>query len=446
MAVKKRAPAPEASGVKPTKDWPATTPRMVPPNSLVPDPRNAREHPEEQIETLTAIFREVGWTMPILVDEANVIIAGHGRQIMAQRLGLAKVPVITARGWSEAQKTAYRLADNQIPMMAGWDEDKLRAEVESLMGTDFDMSLVGFSDEEIAKLLHHASEADPEVTPPPPEDPVTRAGDVWRLGPHRIICGDATDPATVEKLLAGDRPKLMVTDPPYGVNYDPTWRDRLGVNKNRSKMGVVLNDDRADWREAWALFPGDVAYVWHGALHAGEVEESLRASGFAIRSQIIWSKDRFALSRGDYHWQHEPCWYAVRGKAGWVGGRSQATVWEIPAREDGGHGHGTQKPVECMKRPIVNNSRPGHMVYEPFSGSGTTIIAAEMTARICLAVEIAPAYVDVAVKRWQEFTGSTAVLDGDGRSFDDVAAERQAKAKTPKPRRRRPREQPPATP
>jgi DNA modification methylase len=190
---------------------------------------------------------------------------------------------------------------------------------------------------------------------------------------------------------------------------------------NKKKLGEVLNDDRADWREAWALFPGDVAYVWHANLRASEVQASLEAAAFTIRSQIIWAKDRFALSRGDYHWQHEPCWYAVReSKTGhWAGDRSQTTLWKIPAREDSGHGHSTQKPAECMRRPILNNSSPGQAVYEPFSGSGTTIIAAEETGRCCYAIELNPQYVDVAVRRWQDFTGKRAVLEATGEPFPE---------------------------
>jgi DNA modification methylase len=250
------------------------------------------------------------------------------------------------------------------------------------------------------------------------------------ISKHRIICGDSTSAETIAALLDGERPHLMVTDPPYGVEYDPEWRKRAGVSLNAKKMGKVLNDDRADWTDAWALFPGDVAYVWHGALHASTVEASLAAAGFKVRSQIIWAKDRFALSRGDYHWHHEPAWYVVRegGKGHWSGDRKQSTLWMIPARDDSGHGHSTQKPVECMKRPIENNSEPGDAVYEPFSGSGTTIIAAEMTGRRCFAVELNPAYVDVAVRRWEAFTGSDAVLDGDGRTFAQISAERLREA------------------
>jgi DNA modification methylase len=226
----------------------------------------------------------------------------------------------------------------------------------------------------------------------------------------------------VERVLAGVKPHLCTCDPPYGVSYDPSWREKFG-NGNDLARGKVLNDDRADWREAWALFPGDVIYVWHGALHAGTVAESLEASGFAIHTQIIWDKTRLVIGRGDYHWQHEPAWYAVRkGRKGhWAGDRKQTTVWAIPHRKSAS-GHGTEKPVECMKRPIENNSSPGQAVYEPFSGSGTTIIAAEMTGRCCHAIELNPAYIDVAVKRWQDFTGQTARLEGDGRSFVEIAA------------------------
>jgi DNA modification methylase len=249
-------------------------------------------------------------------------------------------------------------------------------------------------------------------------------------GGHRLLCGDATVATDVERVLGGATPLLMVTDPPYGVNYDPEWRNAAkfgdGLSHAGRASGKVTNDDRADWREAWALYPGDVAYIWHGGVHAGVVQASLEVCGFTVRSQIIWAKSQLVISRGHYHAQHEPCFYAVRdGRTGhWTGDRKQTTLWQIDKPRHSETGHSTQKPVECMRRPIENNSSPGQAVYEPFSGSGTTIIAAEMTARVAHAIEITAAYVDVAVKRWQEFTGQQAVLDGDGRSFDDVAATR----------------------
>jgi DNA modification methylase len=245
-----------------------------------------------------------------------------------------------------------------------------------------------------------------------------------------LLCGNAEDPKAAAHLLGALRPSLMVTDPPYGVEYDPAWRARAGVNRNKKKLGRSQNDDRSDWREAWQLFPGDVAYVWHASLFTSNVLASLEAAGFEHRAMIIWANDRFTLGRGHYQWQHEPAWYVVRkGKTGhWCGDRAQSTVWNIKAREDGGHGHGMQKPVECMRRPIQNHTNPGQCVYDPFAGSGTTIIAAETIGRVALAIDIDPAYVDVAVERWQNFTGRKATLESDGRTFDEVKAERVAPA------------------
>jgi DNA modification methylase len=317
--------------------------------------------------------------------------------------------------------------DNRASENAEWDEALLGLELGDLQGESFDLALTGFDDAELNRLLaglgdEDGSREDEDEVPETPADPVTRPGDLWLLGPHRLLCGDSTVATDVERVLGGVTPLLMVSDPPYGVEYDPSWRNQAGAPRTR-RTGKVLNDDRADWREAWALFPGDVAYVWHGALHAATVTESLEVSGFAIRSQIIWAKERLVLSRGDYHWQHEPMFYAVRktGKGHWVGDRKQTTLWRIPNKDqDAETVHGTQKPVECMRRPILNNSSPGQAVYEPFMGSGTTMIAAETTGRVCLGIELNPAYVDVAVERWQRFTGQQAVLDGDGRSFDEI--------------------------
>ncbi|MDP2737438.1 MAG: site-specific DNA-methyltransferase [Pseudorhodobacter sp.] len=270
--------------------------------------------------------------------------------------------------------------------------------------------------------------------PEPPVTPVSVAGDLWLLGSHRLICGDSTSADVVGRLLGDVKPLLMVTDPPYGVEYDPSWRNQAGAAKTK-RTGKVLNDDRADWREAWSLFPGDVAYVWHGALHAATVADSLTAAGFAVRSQIIWAKDRLVLSRGDYHWQHEPCWYAVRvkGKGHWAGDRKQTTLWHISGKDqDAAPVHGTQKPVECMRRPILNNSSPGQAVFEPFMGSGTTLIAAETTGRVCFGIELNPVYVDVAIERWQQFTGANAVLAEPSQTAQDRAVQARGRG----PRRR----------
>ncbi len=408
--------------------------RMTPVGELTPYAGNARTHTDEQIAQIAASIQEFGFTNPILAGGDGVIIAGHGRLLAAQRLGMDKVPVITLDHLSEAQRRALVIADNKIAENAGWDEDLLRSELAALQEMEFDLDLVGFSDEELDDLLGDLeAEAlgeveDEDEVPETPVDPVSRPGDLWLLGNHRLLCGDSTVATDVERVLGTVKPLLMVTDPPYGVEYDPNWRNQAGAAKTK-RTGKVLNDDRADWREAWALFPGDVAYVWHGALHATTVAESLIASGFTIRSQIIWAKDRLVLSRGDYHWQHEPCWYAVKktGKGHWAGDRKQTTLWQIANKDqDANTVHGTQKPVECMRRPILNNSSPGQAVFDPFMGSGTTLIAAETTGRVCLGIELNPAYVDVAVERWQQFTGQQAVLDGDDCCFAEIRDRRDA--------------------
>ena len=376
-----------------------------------------------------------GWTVPCLVADDGELIAGHGRVLAAGALGLTEAPVIRLGHLDEAERRAYRIADNKLTELVEWDEAILRDEIAGILAEDFDLDLLGFSEEDLDALLQDpetvsddgAVEGEDDI-PEPPATPVSVAGDLWQLGPHRLICGDSTSADVVGRLLGSVKPLLMVTDPPYGVEYDPSWRNQAGAAKTK-RTGKVLNDDRADWRQAWSLFPGDVAYIWHGALHAATVADSLTAAGFNIRSQIIWAKDRLVLSRGDYHWQHEPCWYAVRakGKGHWAGDRKQTTLWQIANKDqDAETVHGTQKPVECMRRPILNNSSPGQAIYEPFMGSGTTLIAAETTGRICYGVELNPVYVDVAIERWQAFTGEEAVLVDSGESFASLKSKRHA--------------------
>ena len=391
----------------------ATTPMSVelrPLDAVRPYANNPRQN-DDAVEAVAESIRRFGFRQPIVVDADGVIVAGHTRFRAAQRLGLATVPVHVATDLTPDEVRAYRLADNKTAELASWDDAMLSIELDALRGAGIDWTLLGFDEEELAKLLAPAGTeglTDPDAVPEKPADPITKPGDLWLLGKHRLLCGDSTSATDVARLLDGAVPVLMVTDPPYGVEYDPEWRMDAGLTGNTARMGKVMNDDRADWTEAWKLFPGDVAYVYHAGVFASTVQQSLERAGFAIRAQIIWAKDRLALSRGDYHWQHEPCWYAVRegGKGHRTDDRTQTTLWSIPARDEAGHGHGTQKPVECMERPVRNHL--ADTVYEPFAGSGTTLIACERTGRACLAMELDPGYCDVIVRRWEEFTGKKA--------------------------------------
>jgi len=345
------------------------------------------------------------------------------------------VPVLDCSGWSDAQRRAYVIADNQIALNAGLDEDLLRTEVSALDGLGFDLKLLSFSDKELGLLLAPGGtpgESDPEDAPPPPEEPVSRPRRRLAAWPPPLGLRGLHRSRDGGLALNGPRPHLMVTDPPYGVEYDAGWCNESMPAKNDPErwrdgsgraVGAVRNDDRADWREAWALFAGDVAYVWHAAAFSHVVAESLIATGLEIRSQIIWAKNQFVISRGHYHGHHEPCWYLVRkGATGhWAGDRTQSSLWQIDKPRKSDTGHSTQKPIDCMRRPIENNSLPGEAVYEPFCGSGTTIVACEMTGRTCLALEIEPAYVDVTVKRWQTFTGRRAVRAETGEPFPEAA-------------------------
>lgn len=438
--------------------WPASTPRLWKLDDIKPYPNNAKTHPPEQVNLLAELMRKFGVDQPIVVDEDGVILKGHGRLQAAYVAKFEEFPVVQHIGLSDSDKIALRLSDNQVPLLGGWNDELIKVELGKLKLEDYPMQLLGFSAPMLAGWLDsNPGHVDPEIIPEPPKKPVVRRGDLWVLGRHRILCGDSTNADDVKRVLGKAKPLLMVTDPPYGVEYDPNWRNEAGraldggfqrLKSGKAgkpigarAVGKVLNDDRSDWREAWALFPGDVAYVWHAGRHASSVEQSLRATGFNIRAQIIWVKSRFVIGRGDYHWQHEPCWYAVReGKVGhWAGDRSQTTVWPI-THQASETGHGTQKPIDCMKRPIENNSKAGDVVYEPFSGSGTTIIAAEMTGRLAVAIELDPSYVQLAIERWQTFAKGVATLDGV--PFDKVAEAR----KKGEPRRLNKKTAPPAKP
>ena len=383
---------------------------------LVEHPRKPNKHGDKQIALLAKIIRNQGWRNPIVVSaDSGFIVAGHGRLMAAKVLNVEQVPVDYQPFDNEAEEYAHLIADNRIAELAEADKSELAKLVRELEDK-IDLDLTGFDAPSLEELL--ATKEEKQVDAEPKTDKAaelqvkwkTEKGQLWKLGEHRLLCGDSTNAKDVERVLGDDKADIMVTDPPYGVNYDPSWRAEAGMTVNENKLGKVQNDDIADWTPAWQLFDGDVCYVYHAGAKAGTVQQSLEDSGFNIRSQIIWSKDKMALSRGDYHWQHEPCWYGVRdGKKGnRTEDRTQTTVWQIAAREDSGHGHGTQKPVECMARPIRNHHCT--TVYEPFSGSGTTIIACEQLDKKCRAIEIDPNYVAVALERYVDATGKEPVL------------------------------------
>ena len=378
--------------------------------TLLHDPSNVRKHGQRNLDMIKASLARFGQVKPIVVDGDNIVRAGNGTLMAARALGWSTIDIVRTP-LKGAEATAYAIADNRTAELAEWDDESLAQQLAALQIDDEALALAtGFDEKEIAALALDNMEVHEDEVPEPPVDPITKPGDLWLLGKHRLLCGDSTSATDVARLLDGAVPALMVTDPPYGVEYDPEWRMDAGLTGNTPRMGKVMNDDRADWTEAWKLFPGDVAYVYHADVFASTVQQSLERAGFAIRAQIIWAKDRLALSRGDYHRQHEPCWYAVRegGKGHRTDDRTQTTLWSIPARDDAGHGHGTQKPVECMERPVRNHL--ADLVYEPFAGSGTTVIACERTGRTCMAMEISPAYCDVIVKRWEILTGKKATI------------------------------------
>ena len=384
------------------------------PEGLLANPANWRLHPKAQQDALAGVLSEVGWVQDIIVNRrSGHVVDGHLRVSLALREAADSVPVVYV-DLDPAEEALILATLDPLAAMATTDDAKL-AELLADITLPEEAELEGLAallaslgpDEPMTGLT------DPDDTPEPAEDPYVKAGELYALGDHRLLCGDATSPDDVARVLGDERPILTVTDPPYGVEYDASWRRKL-VPGATYREGKVANDDRADWTEAMALMPGDVAYVWHGGLHAGVVAGSLAAAGFDIRSQIIWSKPSLILSRGAYHWQHEPAWFAVRkgATAHWIGDRKQSTVWDIPTvhrtagtSDDAISSHSTQKPIECMARPLRNHAGD---VYDPFVGSGTTIIAAEQLGRRCFAMEIDPVYVQMAIERWQNFTGRQA--------------------------------------
>ncbi len=421
--------------------------KLLPVSELTPHPRNPRTHSPADIDILCRKITADGWTNPIAVaGKQHDILAGHRRRMAAIKLGLEMVPTIDLSHLSEAQRLAYIIWDNKSTITGAWDQDLLGSMMLDLKGLDFPLALTGFDALELDGLLGPAAgNTDPDDAPPVQAEAVSRLGDVWTLGRHRLVCGDCTDAAVVAAAMAGAKPHLMVTDPPYGVGLDPSWRDRAGANTmGKSGAGGAAymeggkTDRDARWDATWKLSPADVFYVWCApGPKQIEVHDALLAADFETRQFLIWDKGVLTLTRTHYWYTHETCLYGCRkGKtAHWIGKAGQASVWQIPSpkhimsgSKEENQPHPAQKPVECMRRPIENNSVPGDAVYDPFLGSGTTLIAAEQTGRACVAIEISGNYCDVAIRRWEAFAGGVATLADDGRAFSAIAAERTRRA------------------
>jgi DNA modification methylase len=389
---------------------------------LVKYEANSRTHSDAQIAKIVRSINEFGFTNPLLIDEHNVIIAGHGRLAAALEAGLDELPCIVLDGLTEAQKAALVIADNKIALDAGWDKDILLSQFDFLKQFDYDLTLTGFDLEELCEILPDEL---PEVFCGEDDLPLaaetrSQLGDVWLLGDHRLLCGDSTVATDVERLLAGQHPNTMVTDPPYGVKLDMSWRDTAKPDGSKNNKNVVKNDDRADWYDTYTLFPGAIAYVWHASAFTDVVMANLRDAGFEVKQQIIWRKNAFVLGRSNYHWQHEPCWYAVKkgNKSNWKGDRKQTTVWDCDAPNRSGSAskddkteHPTQKPVELFSRSITHHTNPGEYIYDPFAGSGTLMIACEKTKRRALMMELDTKYCDVIIQRYENYSGKQAVRE-----------------------------------
>lgn len=400
---------------------------------LIPYARNPRTHTDEQVAQVAASIVEFGWTNPVLAGADGVIIAGHARLLAARKLGLTEVPVIVLDHLTEAQRRALVIADNRLALNAGWDEEMLRVELDALREEDFNLDLLGFGDDELAAFLAEpevatAGNTDEDAAPEAPETAVTVPGDVWVLGDHRLLCGDSVQIESVEKVLAGGLADMVFTDPPYNVNYGATMKDKL-----RGKRRKIANDDLGDGFEQFLRdVCSNVLTVTKGAIYvcmsSSELHTLHRAfteSGGHWSTFVIWAKNAFTMGRSDYQRQYEPILYGWKEGTDhfWCGARDQGDVWLVkkPVANDL---HPTMKPVELVERAIRNSSKSRDAVLDPFGGSGSTLIACERAGRQARLIELEARYCDVIVRRWQEYSGKTATLEVDGRSFADVAAER----------------------
>jgi DNA modification methylase len=422
--------------------------------------RNPRKN-EPAVDRMCGSIREFGCKIPVLARSDGTVVDGHLRLKAMRKLGswpggdITGIPVILCDEWTDAQVKAFRILVNRSATWAEFDDELLSLELQELAEADFDLSLIGFDPRELEDLLTLPdSDEQADIAPPLPDNPVSRPNDLWLCGnrrnQHRILCADATSPEAVARLLGDRKPFLLVTDPPYGISLDSEWRDRAGLNgcgpaeasymKHRTEghtETTISGDTRADWSEAFELVPSlQIAYVWHASIHTREVLNGLERIGFLYPQQIIWNKGRTVLTRTHYWYQHEPAWYMRKKNAPWYGKAGEnSTIWDSPSpkfimggSDEEKYDHPTQKPVDLMRRPLLNHTKRGEACYDPFLGSGTTLAAAEITERVCWGIELDEKYVDVVVKRFQSLTGAKATLDGDGRTFEEIAEERHREA------------------
>ena len=410
---------------------------QIPLADLKPYARNSRTHTSEQVAQIAASIREFGFTNPILIDKAGSIVAGHGRAQAAKSIGLISVPCLRLENLTEAQIRAYVIADNRLAELAGWDRDVLAGELRDLLDGGFDASLTGWDGDDLDELLAAADatpegETEADAVPEPQPDAISRTGDVWVLGHHRLVCGDSTAAAPFAVLMAGEMADMVFTDPPYGVNYvaDESLvkaRKAAGYSTPRHKpiLNDALNDDqqKAFWLGAFrqihtVLQPGGAYYVCSPQGGRMMMMMMMQEAGLPQRHEIIWRKNRFVLGRADYHYQHEPILYGWKEGAGhsWYGGRDKCSVWDVAAPQKADL-HPTMKPVDLMEIAIGNSSKAGDIVLDAFGGSGSTLIACERTGRACRMAELDAHYCDVTVRRWQQFTGRRAVLLATGEPF-----------------------------
>ena len=403
-----------------------------PSDKLIPYARNSRTHSDEQIAQVAASIRQFGWTNPILVAPDGVIIAGHARLSAGRKLGITEVPVIVLAHLSENDRRALVLADNQIPLNAGWDEEMLRLELESLRDANYNLDVLAFSKAELDAALALPEEdqgglTDDDAIPADRVRVITAPGDLWVLDDHRLLCGDATKPADIERVLAGGLADMVFTDPPYNVDYE---------GKTAAKLKISGDAQGRQFQDFLRIASGNILAVTKGAIYicmsSSELHTLYRAfteAGGHWSTFVIWVKHHFTLGRSDYQRQYEPILYGWREGTDhfWCGARDQGDVWFIK-KPVANHLHPTMKPVELVDRALRNSSKSRDTVLDPFGGSGSTLIACERSGRQARLIEMEPKYCDVIIRRWQEHTGQEATLEGDGRLFREIARERQPPA------------------